>query len=1012
MSVNLENEKVINLNDMEIKNLNSIVPHLAVENIFGSNLIDDIAYVDYTEDSKGLTCLKPLKGLPDYIDDLYIFKYIHSSEIEEETKNANKIYLWKGKDKSASLIVKKFTSITTEVFGDFCEQKIAFLVNLQNEKEKEYSTIYQTLKAIERRTNKKAFNGYVNFYDCKNPVAVIKYKINTSKLKLKKVLDNLNKLEKRLNVLGAGLMSIDYTRDLSGVLEKERLVNHFLKLGFIEQSNSEEENKKYYIVNEFTKFNIWEEKILKDEDETEFKSKIKIIDSDTTCGRNTFKYIKNIGPVCCVVKYYNKIVSNFEAGDVQKKIGTHLAEYAFTHSCDHLEKTFRHPDVVERGLTRLEISIHGFDPKINYSKMLEEEFNLVKHARIFHIQPGAEQWLRLAKHITKCTLFANKATQEITIFWYGSSVTKRAAGVTKKLKKEDIDANPKEWEHAIKWMMLNYGFSGVPIYNISLDVKNVIEERKILIKRKIKYEEEETETEPQPKQQQPETNPQSRRKRGRPTRIEEEERRSKLTQEEREQEDEEKERRRLQREERKRIKAEEMLKEIERRRRLTREERQREEEERRQEEERKQREKEERKKPKYETIEEVITEEKLKLFITDFSYCLKKGPTFLTPFNKPTKMYKSYSDKIVKEPPCAKDEIFKYPSKILPETENIQWRFRTEPDHHRIGQKKLPKFPFQRFENPDKKISTNSTRERNTIIYLEQENEKSKEWIKDKSTELKQTREERIQFKRDLKTKIKNNLKDTETIALYEERKNTVDEVFRCFSNPEEIQNVLNENEYIHIFAFKSYPNCTRIAYKVQDDIKVCFANPLLEHMLNGLCNTCFNMLSEEETKYKPENPVYFMPYASLKAKGKNGNDLKIVDEIDGEEVKNFNETLEKHYEDWEELQRLEKQKAPKMEEVFEEKVKPIATVNLEPGEYEAYKYLKRMFRGKEQIVVYIKRENEKEEPIYGYWLSEELKKIDLDITISPIYIRLGGKQTNPSKHMDRLTTIVSTQTD
>ena len=324
MSDNLENEKAINLNDMEIKNLDSIIPHLAIENVFNSNLIDDIAYVDYTENSKGLTRLKPLKGLPDYIDDLYIFKYIHESKIDENTINDKKIFLNKGKDKSASLIVKKFTSITTEVFGSFCEQKIVFLVNLQNKKEKENSIIYQTLKAIERRTGEKAFNGYTSYYECKNPVAVIKYKVNTSRLSLKKVLDNLYKLEKRLNVLGAGLMSIDYTRDLSGVLEKKRMIEHFLKLGFIEQTSSEEENKKYYIINEFTRFHKWEEKTIKDGEETEDKLKIKIIDSDATCGRNTFKYIKNIGAVCCVVKYYNKIVSNFEAGDVQKKKLGHI----------------------------------------------------------------------------------------------------------------------------------------------------------------------------------------------------------------------------------------------------------------------------------------------------------------------------------------------------------------------------------------------------------------------------------------------------------------------------------------------------------------------------------------------------------------------------------------------------------------------------------------------------------------------------------------------------------------
>ena len=34
MSLNLENEKEINLNELELKQLSSIVPHLAIENVF------------------------------------------------------------------------------------------------------------------------------------------------------------------------------------------------------------------------------------------------------------------------------------------------------------------------------------------------------------------------------------------------------------------------------------------------------------------------------------------------------------------------------------------------------------------------------------------------------------------------------------------------------------------------------------------------------------------------------------------------------------------------------------------------------------------------------------------------------------------------------------------------------------------------------------------------------------------------------------------------------------------
>ena len=387
--------------------------------------------------------------------------------------------------------------------------------------------------------------------------------------------------------------------------------------------------------------------------------------------------------------------------------------------------------------------------------MLEDEFNLVKHAKIFHIQPGAEQWLRLAKHITQCSLFANKATREISLFWYGSSITKRVAGVTKKLRKENVDANPKEWEHAKKWMMLNFGFSGVPIYNISLDVKNVTEEkeekpkkqgrptkkedeerrsklteeerkqedeererkrkqRKEREEKKRKKEEEEAQTEKEEIQNQP------KRKQGRPTKKEEEERRSKLMEEQIKREEEEKERERKEREEQKKRKLEEMQKEIERRKKLTHEERLQEEKERQEEEKRKQQEEEKRKQQEEEKRKqqeeaeknkEVVTEEKIKIIIEDFTYFLKKGPTFLSPFNQPTKMYKSVNEKKVKEPPCPKDEIFKYPSKILPETENIQWRFRTEPDHKRIGIKnyliilfsvskiRIKKYPQIRREN-------------------------------------------------------------------------------------------------------------------------------------------------------------------------------------------------------------------------------------------------------------------------------------------------------------------------
>ena len=90
-------------------------------------------------------------------------------------------------------------------------------------------------------------------------------------------------------------------------------------------------------------------------------------------------------------KLYNKIVCNFEAGEVSKSNGSHLFEYVQC-SNKHLEQTFEHPDVLARGVTRIEVSILGFDHRKDYSNVLENEFRLFDGVPIFHIQPGTRQW--------------------------------------------------------------------------------------------------------------------------------------------------------------------------------------------------------------------------------------------------------------------------------------------------------------------------------------------------------------------------------------------------------------------------------------------------------------------------------------------------------------------------------------------------------------------------------------------------------------------------------------------
>ena len=56
---------------------------------------------------------------------------------------------------------------------------------------------------------------------------------------------------------------------------------------------------------------------------------------------------------------YNKVVSNFEAGEIREPVGGHLADYADCPK-QRLCKTFLHPDVQARGCTRIEVSLYAF----------------------------------------------------------------------------------------------------------------------------------------------------------------------------------------------------------------------------------------------------------------------------------------------------------------------------------------------------------------------------------------------------------------------------------------------------------------------------------------------------------------------------------------------------------------------------------------------------------------------------------------------------------------------------
>ena len=168
------------------------------------------------------------------------------------------------------------------------------------------------------------------------------------------------------------------------------------------------------------------------------------------------------------VKFYNKIVSNLEAGEVRNMFGGHIFDYVYS-SNERLRRIFWHPDTKKRGITRLEVSLYGRQYRLSENvgeSLVSRELKLMsKKYMLFYIQPATNQWLALAERIKQCFILIDRPNHAVYMAWYGNSLTGRIAGVkvdyAKKKDKEDI-------ENLILWTISDFGFKKVPIYRADI----------------------------------------------------------------------------------------------------------------------------------------------------------------------------------------------------------------------------------------------------------------------------------------------------------------------------------------------------------------------------------------------------------------------------------------------------------------------------------------------------------------------------------------------------------------
>ena len=175
-------------------------------------------------------------------------------------------------------------------------------------------------------------------------------------------------------------------------------------------------------------------------------------------------------------KAYNKVVSNFEAGEIRKPIGGHLADYVDCPN-EHLRRTFLHPDVQARGCTRIEVSLYacrGGDLSANTAtEVVAEALALVspsdlqEEQGLFVVQPLAKQWENLAASIDRCLVLADRPQGSIFVARYAHTTTGRVSGVWVRPSKANADKE-EALERAVEWAAADFGFRACPIFRVDI----------------------------------------------------------------------------------------------------------------------------------------------------------------------------------------------------------------------------------------------------------------------------------------------------------------------------------------------------------------------------------------------------------------------------------------------------------------------------------------------------------------------------------------------------------------
>ena len=289
------------------------------------------------------------------------------------------------------------------------------------------SRILETIRQIEADEGYRTKTKWEELYLGEEEAAFFLAKVDVSELELGVLQEGLPAMQRQLEAMGFGLYQINCTQDFAGTLDREALVEHLVnEHGFVHQGEEAIPGERR-----------------------------RILDNTGSVGAHVCTFVQTRNSHRTKTKFYNKDISQIEAGDIQKPFGEHLAHLVDSTN-EHLRRTLAHPAVRSRGCTRIEISLYGCraeDLSTNMAEALlaealllattcgDECCALAEHPPcgtacctapghgLFVVQSVARKWENHANLLDRCPVLGDRQRRDIYLARSGHSGTGRVQGM-------------------------------------------------------------------------------------------------------------------------------------------------------------------------------------------------------------------------------------------------------------------------------------------------------------------------------------------------------------------------------------------------------------------------------------------------------------------------------------------------------------------------------------------------------------------------------------------------------